>query len=124
MENLLGDRSKFVAVDENCYKLTQRLETQLNKILLSLHKAGKLDKKVCNDLTATGSSPGKLYGLPKTHKNGVPVRPILSAITCHNYKLAKFLVPLLSPLAYSEYTVSDVISLLMKYDSALIENEA
>src|ERR1700761_2025632 len=31
MENLLSDRSKFVAVDENYYELTQRLESRLNK---------------------------------------------------------------------------------------------
>ena len=28
--------------------------------------------------------------------------------TTHNYKLAKFLVPLLTPIAYSEHTVTDV----------------
>src|ERR1700761_3988663 len=110
MENLLSDRSKFVAVDENYYKLTQRLESRLNKTLLTFHIAGKFDRNIYNDLRAVGSSPGKLYGLPKTHKSGVPLRPILSALTCHNYKLAKFLVPLLSPLAVSEYTVTDAFS--------------
>ena len=110
IENLLSDRSKFVAVDENYYKLTQRLESRLNKTLLTFHKAGKFDRNIYNDLRAVGSSPGKLYGLPKTHKSGVPLRPILSALTCHNYKLAKFLVPLLSPLAVSEFTVTDVFS--------------
>jgi len=110
MESILADRSKFIAVDENNYKLTQHLESRLNKTLLMLYKAGKLDKDTYNSLRAIGSSPGKLYGLPKTHKTGVPLRPILSAVTCHNYKLAKFLVPLLSPLASSEYTVSDVFS--------------
>ena len=110
MESILADRSKFIAVDENSYKLTQRLETRLNKILLMLYKAGKLDKDTYNNLRAIGSSPGKLYGLPKTHKTGVPLRPILSAVTCHNYTLAKFLVSLLSPLASSDYTVSDVFS--------------
>ena len=90
--------------------MTQRLESRLNKILLTFYKAGKIDKNVYDNLRAIGSSPGKLYGLPKTHKTGVPLRPILSAVTCHNYKLAKFLAPLLSPLAASEYTVSDVFS--------------
>ena len=79
MEDLLADRSKFVVVDDNCYKLTQRLESRLNKILLSLHKAGKLDKNVYNDLRALSSRLGKLYGLPKTLKNGVPLRLILSS---------------------------------------------
>jgi len=110
MNTILSDTTKFTSVDENCYKLTQRLELRLNKMLLLLHKANKLDKNTYDNLRAVGSNPGKLYGLPKTHKVGVPVRPILSAVTCHNYKLAKFLVPLLAPLASSEYTVSDVFS--------------
>jgi hypothetical protein len=76
--------------------------------LLSLHKAKKLDKFTYNSIRSCGSYPGKLYGLPKTHKSGVPVRPILSAVTCHNYKLAKYLVPLLSPLTLSDNNISDV----------------
>ena len=82
----------------------------MNKALLTLYKAGKIDKATYDNIRSIGSYPGKLYGLPKTHKTGVPVRPILSAVTCHNYKLAKFLVPLLAPLAESEYTISDVFN--------------
>ena len=112
MQHTLSDTSKFVPTDENCYKLTHRLESRLNKFLLTLYKVNKIDKNtyMYDNLRAVGSSPGKLYGLPKTHKAGVPLRPILSAISCHNYKLAKFLVPLLTPIASSEYTVSDVFS--------------
>ena len=110
MQNVLSDSSKFIRVDDDCYKLTQRLESRLNKTLLSLFKANKLDKTTYEHIRAVGSFPGKLYGLPKTHKIGFPVRPILSAVTCHNYKLAKFLVPLLAPLAVSEYTVTDIFT--------------
>ena len=38
------------------------------------------------------------------------LRPILSAVTCHNYKLAKFLVPLLQPLTVSPNTITDIFS--------------
>ena len=31
-------------------------------------------------VAATGSRPGILYGLPKIHKTGIPLLPILSAI--------------------------------------------
>ena len=34
MNHVLSDNTKFVSVDENCYKLTQRLESRLNKTLL------------------------------------------------------------------------------------------
>ena len=33
----------------------------------------------------------KGYGLPKIHKEGFPVRPIISLINSPTYKLAKFL---------------------------------
>src|SRR4029079_2400306 len=88
MSDLLSDSSKFVPITDDCYKLCQRLENRLNKTLLSLFKAGKLDKPTYDSLQSSGSYPGKLYGLPKTHKIGVPLRPILSAVTCHNYRLA------------------------------------
>ena len=39
-----------------------------------------------------------MYGLPKIHKNNCPLRPIISAVGTYNYKLAKFLVEILSPL--------------------------
>ena len=37
----------------------------------------------------------------------VPLKPILSAMNTRNYKLAKFLVPLLQPLCTSDLIVSD-----------------
>ena len=52
-----------------------------------------------------GSSYGVLYGLPKIHKPNVPVRPILCSYNTPNYKLAKFLVPLLEPFSKNKYTV-------------------
>ena len=59
----------------------------------------------------TGSRPGVLFGLGKVHKetkNGLPpFRPIFSTIGTPAYKLAKFLLPFLTPLTQDEYTVTD-----------------
>ena len=38
-----------------------------------------------------GSRPGIMHGLPKIHKEGAPVRPIISAIGTYTYKTAKYL---------------------------------
>ena len=51
-----------------------------------------------------------MYGLPKIHKENCPARPILSAIGTYNYKLAKFIVPILQPLIVGQYTVKDSFS--------------
>ena len=64
-----------------------------------------------NKLRPVGSKPGTLYGSAKVHKpnkNGLPpFRPILSAIGTPQYKLAKFLVPVLSDITQNEFTVKD-----------------
>ena len=39
-----------------------------------------------------------MYGLVKTHKQGNPMRPIISSVGSIAYKLSKFLVKTLSPL--------------------------
>ncbi|XP_046391246.1 uncharacterized protein LOC124159465 [Ischnura elegans] len=41
--------------------------------------------------------PPRLYRLPKVHKEGVPLRPIVSAIGSPTYNLARHLTSLLSP---------------------------
>ena len=56
-------------------------------------------------LLVSGSALGILYGLPKIHKEGVPIRPILSACNTPAYGLAKYLVPIISPLTTNQYTI-------------------
>ena len=46
-----------------------------------------------------------MYGLPKVHKQGNPLRPIVSSIKTAGYNVAKFLHPLITPLTSNEYTV-------------------
>jgi hypothetical protein len=41
------------------------------------------------------SRPSRLYGLPKIHKDGVPLKPIVSTIGSPTYGLAKHLAGLL-----------------------------
>ena len=48
-----------------------------------------------------------LYGLPKTHKAELPMRPILSATGTYNFMLAKWLDEKLKPISTNEFTISD-----------------
>ena len=68
-----------------------------------------------------------IYGSAKVHKivaDGLPsFRPILSAIGTPTYKLAKFLVPMLEPLATNEYTIKGPFTFaeeLQSFDSKLV----
>ena len=42
-----------------------------------LKKNGTISELVYNKLFPSGSRPGILYGLPKVHKAGVPLRPVI-----------------------------------------------
>ena len=54
-------------------------------------------------IRSRGSKLAHLYGLPKTHKEQLAVRPILSATNTYNYSLAKW--QKLKPLLCNQYTV-------------------
>ena len=69
----------------------------------------------------TGSFSGKYYGTANLYKlliNGtihdLPIRPIVSNIGTASYHVAKYLAKVLSPLAYSEYTIRSTIDLMNK----------
>lgn len=57
-----------------------------------------LDPEVLKRVLPCGSRAGVMYGLPKIHKSGVPIRPIISAVNTYNYNLAKYLDEILKPL--------------------------
>ena len=67
-----------------------------------------LPKEVAHQLSPHGSRLAHLYGLPKTHKEALEMRPILSATNTYNYKLAKWLDEKLKPLTKSKYVITDV----------------
>jgi len=61
-----------------------------------------------------GSKAGVMYGLPKIHKENCPLRPIISAVGTYNYKLAKFLVEILTPLVEHDYMIKDTFDFVNK----------
>ena len=69
-----------------------------------------LPKEMADPVCKKGSRLAHLYGLPKTHKTTLAMRPILSATGTYNYALAKWLDEKLKPLSTNEYTISDVFN--------------
>ena len=54
-------------------------------------------------LTPSGSSPGKMYGLVKVHKDNNPIRPLVSMIGIPEYQLANFLDIIIKPYIPQTY---------------------
>ncbi|CAF1378830.1 unnamed protein product [Adineta ricciae] len=72
-------------------KFHQEREDELNKYISSLHKDKIIDSKLRYQLKSTCSSISVFYGLPKAHKAGYPLRPIISTIGSYQYELSKYL---------------------------------
>jgi len=67
---------------------TIKRERKLQTYLGSLKKSEQMDEETCKLISTCDSRAGIMYALPKIHKDGVPVRPIISACGTYNYKLA------------------------------------
>ena len=102
---LLNDNSIFKKVDGDILSIIIKLEDKLNRILKKIKN--DIGEKIYNDLFVSGSQPGIMYCLPKIHKIGNPFRPIISSINSTGYKLAKFLIPMISPLTKNSYSIDN-----------------
>lgn len=107
MNLILSDNTKFEQIDIPKFKLIFKIEDKVNRVLRSLRDRSFINDELYTNLHSRGSSLCSLYGLPKTHKPNVPLRPILAAYNSANYKLAKYLVPLLSHLTCNSYTLEN-----------------
>ena len=117
MNSIVSDRTKFIPLDIKKGKELSFMEKCERTIRSILDDVTGLTPLTLTGLQPSGSRPGRLYGLSKIHKNGAPLRPILSAIGTPTYALAKFLVPLLRPLTENCYTVTDSFSFAKEISS-------
>ena len=92
-ETLSDDRYTMLSKDP-----TKKLEAKLSKILMNLCKIGDLPSELRRRLTPAQSYTPQLYGLPKIHKEEIPLRPIVSTIGSPCYLVAKHLARILTPL--------------------------
>ena len=74
-------------------------------VYLALSEGASMTKKIRKFLKPVGTRPSKVH--IASVGNCPPFRPIFSALNTPTYKLAKFLVPILKPLATNEFTVID-----------------
>ena len=110
MNEIFDDQLKFkrlgpVSSSDN----TASIESRLQKRLLDLIKADLMPKWTYDAIRPTGLQRPRMYGLPKTHKEGTPLRPILSMTGSSHHELHKWLAGLLQPVLerFSSHCISD-----------------
>ena len=77
---------------------TTKYRKKLISMLKSIRAEGGISKAVYKKLYPTGEGSPKFYGLPKIHKEGMPLRPIVSSIGAVTYSTSKVISRILKPL--------------------------
>ena len=90
-------------LNQNTYRAltsdpTMRLKNKMINLLKTIKSKGGLSEDRYRRLYPTGAGSPKFYGLPKIHKPGMPLRPIVSSIGGVTYHTSKEVARILKPL--------------------------
>ncbi|CAH8493014.1 unnamed protein product [Dicrocoelium dendriticum] len=113
MNTILRDASKFRKV-QNEKDRTPAIEKTMTRLLRRLKQNNIIDSDTFEYARPSGTVIPRLYGLPKIHKQGVPLRPILDMYNSPYHLTAKWLVKRLEPVrkAISRYSLRDTFEFL------------
>nr|VZI52664.1 unnamed protein product [Spirometra erinaceieuropaei] len=98
---LLEDRQAYLPCGEESIKT---VGTQLQKTLAEMQSNRAISKSVRLTIKPTDAAAARSYGLPKVHKPGLPLRPIVSLRGTPTYNLAKWLFRKLRSLTLNAAT--------------------
>ena len=96
---ILNDETKFKRITRNP---VEELKRQANSLI---DASNKVSKVVRFERIVGEYQLGYFYGNVKTHKEGNPLRPIISQIPLPTYQLAKTLNKVISPYVPSTYSL-------------------
>ena len=95
MNGMLSDRNTYEKLKKDP---TQKYKSVLIKMLGDLEKAGKITKDQYWFLYPTLEKVPRMYGSPKIHKEGTPLRPIVDYTQTIAYRLSRAIADILQPL--------------------------
>ncbi|CAH8606449.1 unnamed protein product [Schistosoma rodhaini] len=113
MRLILEDATKFYKPKGERDK-TLQIEKQLTDIVKNLKNKGIITQDLYDHIRPMGSIIPRLYGLPKVHKAGLPLRPILDMSSSPYHRLAQWLAEKLEPVRrqVSKYSIHDTFQFI------------
>ena len=107
MNVILNDSTKFVKVEnEETLLNLSRFQSFIYRNFKSIFTDSEY-----KEIYPSASNIPVMYGLPKIHKAGTPLRPILSMIGCYNHAFAQWIGRQLGELRQSKHVTKDSFSL-------------
>ena len=90
-------------LNQNTYRVltsdpTMKFKNKMINLLKAIKSKGGITEELYRRLYPTGAGSPKFYGLPKIHKTGKPLRPIVSSIGAVTYLTSKEVARILRPL--------------------------
>ena len=76
---------------------TSSVVSKVTKKLIELRDNNLIKRQEYIKLKPTGTQPPRFYGLPKIHKDGIPMRPIVSYTGTPLYEISKYIANILRP---------------------------
>lgn len=121
MKDILGDFCMYKRLKKDPTVILQTKNNALIEKLFNLKIINIREKY--NLINKTALAP-RIYGLPKIHKIGTPLRPICSSINSPAYGLCKYIINILKNLTKSsKYNVKDAIDFKTKINNTKIEKD-
>lgn len=120
MEELLADRHTYKTIRTDP---TEKLRKQNNTIINDLHKQNFIDLWKKLKLTCSAAAAPRLYGLPKIHKQGLPLRPISSSMNVPCYQLSKLVGEILKCIISDEYNINNAFQLKERLQKQHLEED-
>ncbi|XP_054709735.1 uncharacterized protein LOC129219380 [Uloborus diversus] len=97
---------------------TAKVLRETNRLI----KDSSIPPEIQRNIKKSEALPPRLYGLPKLHKSGVPLRPIVSAIGSPTYEVSKYITGLLKPfIGLSSSFIRDSSDFVQKIQSISLQ---
>lgn len=113
MTAILSDQAKF-SIDPIQKDAVQKVESNITERLKSLQCKGIINEQTFKQLRPKGTTTPRMYGIPKMHKPGMPLRPILSMVASPYHELAKWLVDAIEPVrkGFTPHSLKDTFEFI------------
>lgn len=95
MQDMLEDTNTYEILKKDP---TEEKKNKLKALLKPLLNDNKINKQIYNYLIPTANIAPRMYGTPKIHKPGTPIRPIVDNIGSVTYTLSNALAGIITPI--------------------------
>jgi len=118
MEKLLEDKATYKKIRKDP---TDILQKKNNNLVADMFKKKYISFKEKIELTCPAGIAPRIYGLPKVHKEGTPLRPIVASTDVPCRKLSTYLVQILKTLVCEDLNIKNAFEFREDMKGMVIE---